>query len=432
MTLFNTLRAAWRGITGNKLRAVLTTLGIIIGVASVIAMLALGNGARAAVEANFRHLGADTIQISVERKADEEEGELVPVGQILSYEDGLAMPGAVELIKRVEMSVTGEGKVRHSRAVLDMMITGVTADALLSVASENEVQPVRWPEDKPLMPEAFIAQGRFFTPSEVLAGADVCILGHQTALDLFEGDNPLDEVVWVNRRRCLVIGVLAELEVTDPAMRNRLRPNELFYLPISTAIRNLFDEEPSVQITARVTDEQRMVEAKDQVAAYLRERHQVEKDEEGNYKDDFNMTTRRDILGAQQEAARTFSLLLAAMAVVSLIVGGIGIMNVMLVSVTERTREIGIRMAVGARQQDIVIQFLLEAVLISLGGGVLGIATGILAIPLAASLNRGIALLAPDSIPLAFGVALLVGLVFGLYPALRASRLDPIEALRYE
>jgi putative ABC transport system permease protein len=432
MTLFNTLRAAWRGITGNKLRAALTTLGIIIGVASVIAMLALGNGARAAVEANFRHLGADTIQISVERKADEEEGELVPVGQILSYEDGLSLPAAVELIKRVEMSVTGEGKVRHGRAVLDIVITGATADALLSVASENEVQPVHWPEDEPLIAEAFIERGRFFTPSEVLAGADVCVLGHKTALDLFEGDDPLDEIVWVNRRRCLVIGVMAELEVTDPAMRNRLRPNELFYLPISTAIRNLFDEEPSVQITARVTDEQRMVEAKDQVAAYLRERHQVEKDDAGNYKDDFNMTTRRDILGAQQEAARTFSLLLAAMAVVSLIVGGIGIMNVMLVSVTERTREIGIRMAVGARQQDIVFQFLLEAILISLGGGVLGIATGILAIPLAASLNRGIALLAPDSIPLAFGVALLVGLVFGLYPALRASRLDPIEALRYE
>src|SRR5512145_1439522 len=119
MTLLHTLHTAARGITGNKLRAALTTLGIIIGVASVIAMLALGNGARAAVEANFRHLGADTIQIGVERKADEEQGELVPVGQILSYEDGLAMPAAVELIHRVEMSVNGEGKARHGRAVLD-------------------------------------------------------------------------------------------------------------------------------------------------------------------------------------------------------------------------------------------------------------------------------------------------------------------------
>lgn len=144
------------------------------------------------------------------------------------------------------------------------------------------------------------------------------------------------------------------------------------------------------------------------------------------------MTTRSDILGQQQEAARTFSILLAAMALVSLIVGGIGIMNVMMVSVTERTREIGVRMAVGAEPLDIVLQFLLEAVLISASGGLAGIVLGILAIPVAASLNNGVALLLPGSIPLAFGVALLTGVAFGLFPAMHASRLDPIEALRYE
>jgi putative ABC transport system permease protein len=144
------------------------------------------------------------------------------------------------------------------------------------------------------------------------------------------------------------------------------------------------------------------------------------------------MTTRKDILGAQQEAARTFSLLLAAMAVVSLVVGGIGIMNVMLVTVTERTREIGIRLAVGARPGDIILQFLLEAVLISAAGGLFGMAVGIFTIPLAASFNQGIALLAPDSLPLALGVAMLTGVLFGIYPAARAARLNPIEALRYE
>jgi putative ABC transport system permease protein len=258
------------------------------------------------------------------------------------------------------------------------------------------------------------------------------VLGFKTAQDLFEGDDPLDQVVWVNRQRCLVIGVLAELEVTNPVLRNRIRPNESFYLPISTAIRNLYDEEPSVVLTARVADEGRMAEARQQVIAFLRARHSIEKGEDGQYVDDFELTTRQDILGAQQEAARTFAFLLAAMAVVSLVVGGIGIMNVMLVSVTERTREIGVRMAVGARPGDIVRQFLLEAVLISAGGGLLGMAVGVLSIPLAANLNRGVALLDPNSIPLALGVALLTGVLFGLYPAVRASRLDPIEALRYE
>jgi putative ABC transport system permease protein len=175
-----------------------------------------------------------------------------------------------------------------------------------------------------------------------------------------------------------------------------------------------------------------MEDAKEQIRAYLRQRHEIEPDANGEFQDDFNLTTRKDILGAQQEAANTFSLLLAAMAVVSLIVGGIGIMNVMLVSVTERTREVGVRLAVGARSRDIVLQFLLEAVLISVGGGILGVALGILSIPLAASLNRGLALLQPSSIPLALGVSVVIGILFGIYPALRAAQLDPIEALRYE
>ena len=423
-------RTAVRGIARNALRAALTTLGIIIGVASVIAMLALGNGARAAVDANFRFLGSDTVQIRV--KQELEQGEMVPVGDILSYEDGLLMTRGVGGVRCVDMSVARSGKVRRGRAVLDMVISGVTALQLSSIAAQNQVQPKDWPEGARLTPDAFIGSGRFLVPSEVLGSADVCVLGHETALDLFGGDDPLDETVWVNRRRCIVIGVLAEMEVVDPQLRNRLRPNDSIYLPISTAVRNLYEAEPSVQIVARVTDEGRMEEAKREIATYLRQRHGVERDRDGVWQDDFELVTRRDILGAQQDAARTFSLLLAAMAVVALVVGGIGIMNVMLVSVTERTREIGVRMAVGAHRRDIVGQFLLEAVLMSAGGGVLGIAAGILSIPLAASLNQGIALLAPSSIPLAFAVALLTGIIFGLYPAFRASRLEPIEALRYE
>lgn len=430
MTLLKTIRTAVGGISSNVLRAFLTTLGIVIGVASVISMLALGNGARAAVEANFRNLGADMVQISVKDKID--QGEIVPVGQILSYEDGLHMPKEVPLVSRVIMGINGEGKVRRGYNVIDMLISGSTADGLDNLAAQGNVQPTGWSDGELLAGAAFVADGRFFTPAEVLSNADVCVLGHKTAEQLFGGDNPFEEIVWINRRKCLVIGVLTELEVTNPALRNQARPNEAFYLPLSTAINNLFDEPPAVQITARVSDESRMAEARSQINDYLRQRHDIGKDETGEWQDDYEMTTRQDILGAQQQAARTFSFLLAAMATVSLAVGGIGIMNVMLVSVTERTREIGVRLSVGARPQDIVAQFLLEAMLISGLGGILGIALGVLSIPLVASFNQGVALLAPESIPLAFGVALAVGLIFGLYPALRAARLDPIEALRYE
>jgi putative ABC transport system permease protein len=294
------------------------------------------------------------------------------------------------------------------------------------------VQPVGWTGGDALTVDDFIGEGRFFSNEEVYAGAPVCVLGYQTAFDLFSGDNPIGETIWIDRKRCTVVGVLTELESTDIQNRYQSDPNEGLLMPISTMIQLLYEEEPSVYMVAHVTDANRIEEAKEQIAAYLREKHQIEQHAEGNYLDDFDMTTRNDILGQQQEAAQTFSILLAAMSIVSLVVGGIGIMNVMLVSVTERTREIGVRLAVGAKQRDIVSQFLLEAVFISAGGGLVGIVIGILTIPFAAALNQGVALLLPSSIPLAFGVALFVGIVFGLYPAMRAAQLDPIEALRYE
>jgi putative ABC transport system permease protein len=430
MSLSDLLRTSLRGVSANKLRAVLTMLGIIIGVASVIAMLALGNGARAAVESRFRSLGANQVQISTQMAFDNDE--LVTAGKELTYEDGLLMPGKVELVSRVDMSINAPVKARFGRATLDLTVLGVTGYALESAVSAGEVQPVNRGDGEALTIESFLADGRFFTDLEVLENGPVCVLGSQTATDLFGGDNPIGQTIWVNRSRCEVIGVISELEYVDESQRYRNNPNLTLFMPISTVIQMFYEEEPSVMITAFVKDESRMDEAKNQIKAYLRQRHEIQADANGEYQDDFNLTTRKDILGAQQEAANTFSLLLAAMAIVSLIVGGIGIMNVMLVSVTERTREVGVRLAVGARSRDIVLQFLLEAILISVGGGVLGVALGILSIPLAASLNSGLALLAPSSIPLALTVSVVIGVLFGIYPALRAARLDPIEALRYE
>jgi len=432
MSPLNTLLTALNGIGSNVLRTALTTLGIIIGVASVIATLALGNGARAAVEANFRFLGSDQIQIDSDLEL--KNGNMQVAGKTLTYEDGLGLPAAASLVDRAEMSVNGSAKVRYGRETEDLSFQGTDAGALLGVIAQGQVQPVHWPADKPLTPQDFVGEGRFYTEAEVVDGDAACVLGYQTALDLFEGDDPIGATVWVNRKPCQIIGVLAELEAVSVEDRINTRPNEGLFMPISFAIQNLFDTEPWVTVIAHVTDESRMEEAKAQIAAYLRQQHGITQGPDGKYADDFHMTTKQDVLGAQQQSAAAFSLLLTALAVVSLVVGGIGVMNVMLVSVSERTREIGVRMAVGARGRDVVAQFLLEAVLLSAGGGLLGIAVGVLTVPLAALLNpvQGVALLDPGSIPLAFGVSLATGLVFGLYPALRASQLDPIEALRYE
>jgi ABC-type antimicrobial peptide transport system permease subunit len=430
MSLIDLLRTALRSVSANKLRAALTMLGVVIGVASVIAMLALGNGARAAVDATFQSLGANQIQIG--QRFAMQDGELQPTGKTLSFEDGLEMLSAVPLVERIEMSVSKTVKARFGKNTVEINTIGTTADAIDGIVSSGDIQPVGWNGDASFSAQDMLEDGRFFSSDEVYAGAPVCVLGYQTALDLFSGDNPIGETIWVDRTRCEVIGVIVELESTDVQERYRSDPNEGLLMPISTVIQTLYQEEPSVYMVAHVTDANQMDEAKEEITNYLRERHQIEQDAEGNYQDDFDSLTRNDILGQQQEAARTFSLLLAAMAVVSLVVGGIGIMNVMLVSVTERTREIGVRLAVGAKQKDIVSQFLLESILISASGGLAGIVLGILAIPLAAALNQGVALLYPGSIPLAFGVAVLIGIMFGLYPAIRAARLDPIDALRYE
>jgi putative ABC transport system permease protein len=430
MSFLDLLRTAFRSVAANKLRAALTMLGVVIGVASVIAMLALGNGARAAVDATFSSLGANQIQIG--QRFAMQDGELQPQGKTLTFTEGLDMAAEIPLIERVEMSATKTVKARFGKNTVEINTIGTTADAIEGIISSGEIQPVGWKKDAAFSAEDLINDGRFFSSDEVYAGAPVCVLGYQTALDLFSGDNPIGETIWIDRTRCEVIGVVTELESTDVQQRYRSDPNEGLLMPISTVIQTLYEDAPSVYMVAHVKDANRIEEAEEEIKKFLRERHQIERDADGNYQDDFDMTTRNDILGQQQEAARTFSLLLAAMAIVSLVVGGIGIMNVMMVSVTERTREIGVRLAVGARQKDIVRQFLLESTLISASGGVVGIVLGILAIPFAAALNQGVALLYPGSIPLAFGVAVLIGIVFGLYPAIRAARLDPIEALRYE
>lgn len=422
------LRTALIGVSSNPLRSALTALGIVIGVASVIATLALGNGARVAVEEQFRFLGSDEIQVAEKIKFD--KGETEPVGERLSYEDGLRMPGAVDLVSRVDMQVQSSAKVRFGRSSFETGVVGTTAWGLEALAAKGEVQPAGMKPGAALSAGTFIDEGRFFTSAEVLGGARVCVLGFETARELFAGDNPIGQTVWVGRNKMVVIGTLKRLEYTDPSQMGE--PNESLAMPISTACRLLFEGEPSVAMSVHVADESRMEEARAAITRYLRKRHHVDKNARGEWEDDFSLATRAQILGAQQEAARTFSLLLGGMAAVSLVVGGIGIMNVMLVSVSERTREIGVRLAVGARRRDIVRQFLIEAASMGAAGGLLGTALGLLAVPGVSAFFQRPAALDPTSIPLALSVALATGIGFGAYPAIRASRLDPIEALRHE
>src|ERR1041385_7566924 len=205
MSLLSTMLTAWRGISSNLLRTALTTLGIIIGVASVIATLALGNGARASVESNFRFLGSDQIQLDQDLQMD--KGQMKAAGKPLSYEDGVGIPAAAPLVARGEMKVGGNAKRRRGRETIDLNFQGTDAGALLSVIAESQVQPVGWPANKPLTPEAFIGQGRFFTDAEVLGGDSVCVLGYQTALDLFRSEDAVGQTIWVNRKPCQVIGV---------------------------------------------------------------------------------------------------------------------------------------------------------------------------------------------------------------------------------
>jgi putative ABC transport system permease protein len=268
-------------------------------------------------------------------------------------------------------------------------------------------------------------KGSFFTEIDVEDKTRVAVIGATVANQLFADEDPIGQEFRINRLRFEVIGLVKELDRSDP----RVDPNNLVIMPISTGINDIFGKDRSVAVRVRVRDESQIAAGTEEIKKYFRQAHETADDAQ----EDIEVFSLSSVTQAQSESAKTFALLLIGMAVVSLVVGGIGIMNVMLVSVTERTREVGVRLAIGARRWDIVQQFLIEAVVLSLSGGFIGVAVGILIIPILTRYRSDLAaVLTWQSIPEAFGVALIVGTVFGIYPAIRASRLDPMEALRYE
>jgi putative ABC transport system permease protein len=403
-------RIAVRALRVNKLRSALTMLGIVIGVGAVIAMVAVGAGAQARVAEQIQSLGANIIIIwpgSVNQG-----GVRLGAGAqaTLSEDDAWAIQRDIQLVQVVAPYVRGNAQVVYSNLNWGTGILGVTP----------EYFPARDWE---------VISGRPLTQEEVDGASKVALVGQTVARNLFGDEDPLGQVIRIKKVPFTVIGVM------DRKGQNNWGQDQddQILIPLSTAKTKVVGGNQAKgravgAITIKVRDAALMKEAEHEIRELLRQRHRIQSFQD----DDFNLRNLSEVLQSQEAASRVLTTLLAAIASVSLLVGGIGIMNIMLVSVTERTREIGLRMAVGARGKDILTQFLVEAVTLSLIGGAIGVGAGLLASHAIAYFAEWRTLLQLDAILLAFSFSAAVGIFFGFYPARKAAGLNPIDALRYE
>ncbi len=405
------LRIALAALRVNMLRTALTMLGIIIGVAAVITMLAVGGGAQQRVREQLKSLGSN-LMLVLPGSTTASGVRLGPgTQQTLTEEDALALALEVEGVVVAAPALRGTGQVVAGNANWSTQFFGTTNDYL--VARD-------WP----------LAAGRTFEPAEIAGSAKVVLIGQTTARMLFgDGVDPIDQVIRVRKVPLTVIGVL------ERKGQNALGQDQddILLMPISTARNRVLGQAQGRlkrvgSISVKVADGVDMKAVEERIRELLRQRQRVQPGAE----DPFTIRNLTETLQAQEAASRVLTLLLGAVASVSLLVGGIGIMNIMLVSVTERTREIGLRMAVGARTRDILKQFLVEAITLSMIGGLVGIALGVVSSYVIGALANWTIAITPQSIALAAGFSAAVGVFFGFYPARKASRLSPIEALRYE
>jgi putative ABC transport system permease protein len=410
MNFLATLRVALLALRVNKMRSALTMLGIIIGVAAVIIMIAVGNGAQARVEDQIRSLGSNIIMVlSGSTMAGGARGGSGSQPTIFE-DDAYALNREVEEIQAAAPTLRGTGQVIAGNANWSTSFYGTTPEYL----------DVR---------EWAITEGRNFEAAEMNGAGKVALIGLTVAKNLFGDQSPVDQVIRVRKVPLVVIGVL---DRKGQSMTGQDQV-DIILMPISTARKRVLGAAQAknrsvTTIMVKVRDGADMATADARMRELLRQRHRLQQGQD----DDFFVRNLSEILQAQEASSKVMALLLAAVASVSLLVGGIGIMNIMLVSVTERTREIGLRMAVGARSRDILTQFLVEATTLSLIGGAIGILLGVSGAMLIADLASWRTELSASSIVLAAGFAGVVGIFFGYYPARKASRLLPIEALRYE
>ena len=411
MNLLATFAVALRALRVNAMRSALTMLGIVIGVAAVIAMVAVGAGAQDRVSRQIESLGANLLIVF--NNSSRQGGARLGAGTGLSLtlEDARALQAELDAVDVAAPTVRGTTQLVYGNLNWSTGTQGTTPEYF--VARE-------WG----------VADGRIFTPDEVRRSAKVAVIGQTIVDKLFVDQNPVGETIRIKKVPFEVIGVLTAKGQNSFGQDQ----DDTVLVPISTARTRLLGSSARSRpdsvgaILVKATSAERMTEAEEGVNELLRQRHRIVAGED----DDFSVRNLSEITEARAESQRILTLLLAAVASIALLVGGIGIMNIMLVSVTERTREIGLRMAVGARRRDILFQFLVEAVTLSAIGGVIGVIAGVGGAALVANLAGWPVLIEPLALVIAVAFSAAVGVFFGFYPARKAAHLDPIDALRYE
>ena len=412
MNYQNLFKIAIRAIAANKMRSFLTALGIIIGIAAVITMLAIGQGSKASIKANIAEMGSNMIMIHP--GADMRGGVRQDASSMetLKQTDYDAIKDECNYISAISPSVSSNGQWINGNNNTQSSIYGVNQDYLT-------------------IRQLKIADGEMFTDSDIKTAAKVCVLG-QTVVDyLFpDGRDPKGRVVRFNSIPFRVIGVLKKKGYNSMGMDQ----DDLVLAPYTTVMKRILAQTYLSEIVCSAITEEASEPAQDQITQILRRTHKLKDatDTTEGDDDDFNIRSQEEISSMMNSTMSTITILLGSVAGISLIVGGIGIMNIMYVSVTERTREIGLRMSVGARGIDILNQFLIEAILLSVTGGIIGV---ILGVSISVSLQQFAHIatqIEPWSIIMSFAVCTFTGVFFGWYPAKKAARLDPIEAIRYE
>ncbi len=394
----------------NKLRTTLTMLGIIMGVAAVIAMVSVGSGAQQRIAAQIRSVGSNLIIVSPGSSTSGGIRWGLGSQQTLTQDDARAIAIEAPAVEVAAPSVRGPVQAVYGNLNWSTWLHGVTPEYL---------DAREWG----------VASGEMFSAEDVDAATKVAVLGDTVWRSLFADAEPVGQMIRIKNVPFTVVGVL------EPKGQNVVGQDQddAVLIPLSTAKRKVLGVNRSnpraiVSVTVRVRDAALMDEASDQIRELLRQRHRLQPGQD----DDFQVRILAELFAAQEESAQVMTTLLAAIASVSLLVGGIGIMNIMLVSVTERTREIGLRMAVGARGRDILAQFLVEAMTLSALGGLIGIGLGVLVSLVIGAMAEWSTEVSVQAVAMAFAFAVVVGVFFGFYPAQQAARLDPIEALRYE